>query len=244
LNSIEKIKRKGIRNSKEKGKLHSVQSSPDSPAHADSLPNRRTRLSAAVRTRSYSLPLSLCPVGPIYRHRLPSRARPVLSLFRGPRPSASLPVSLAHAPVSLCRGLALSALPSPRTATYSRAHARQEDRPCHMPTCPSSFLSASPHSLSLPCLISPTLTLSHALPLPPELAGDLCPPCWQSRALGAAPSLPDRCPEVRNSLPCLVSRNSALSWLICPRRSSTAPVRRARVTSNQISPVPSPGCGP
>jgi hypothetical protein len=59
--------------------------------------------------------------------------------------------SLAHAPVSLRSGPALLALHSLRTTADPRVHARREDRPCRMPTGPSSLLStARTRSLPLP----------------------------------------------------------------------------------------------
>jgi hypothetical protein len=73
LNSIEKIKRKGIRNSKEKGKANSAQPNPVRPSPARPLPfsNRRTLHVHASQPRPIGIdPLarapafSLCPLSP------------------------------------------------------------------------------------------------------------------------------------------------------------------------------------
>jgi hypothetical protein len=76
------------------------------------------------------------------------------------------------------------------------------------------------------------------------LAGDPCPSCRSSSPSEAAPSLLECRPEVRNSLTCSVSFNSALSWLIRPCRRSTAPARRPRAVPSQTGPVLSPSVGP
>jgi hypothetical protein len=163
--------------------------------------------------------------------------RPVGTGFLRARAPLSLPQALtinvvarshALAPVSLCSGPALSALSSPRTVANPRAHARQEDRPRRLPTRPSSFLSTA-HTRSLPLPhFAHDHSLAPALPPPPELAGDPRPLCWPLSPPEAAPSLPERRPEVRNSLLCSVSLNSALPYLIWPRRCSSTPTRHTR----------------
>jgi hypothetical protein len=96
LISIPKLKRKGIRNSKEKGKTNSAKL-----AHlglvpcARPLPNRWPGLSAPAQPHSPAPPLTLCPVGPICWPWFPSHVR-ALSLYHGPHPSASLPVHSAR----------------------------------------------------------------------------------------------------------------------------------------------------
>jgi hypothetical protein len=182
-------------------------------------------------------------VGPTYRHRFPSRTRPALSVSCRPCPSAPLPIPSRTCPCLYAVGQPCQ-LRLPREPLLTRARMHTE-KTGHIacPLAPASF-EPRPHPLSSHCLISPTLTLSRALPPPLEPAGDPHPSCRPSSPLGATASLPERHPEVRNSLPCSVSLNSAMPWTIRARQSSVAPVCRARVTSDRFSPVPSPCVGP
>jgi hypothetical protein len=83
----------------------------------------------------------------------------------------------------------------------------------HSSGAASSTLMSCWDILSICCWIltkEHTINLYHALPPPLELPGDQHPPCRSSRAPRAAPILPERCPEVRNSLPCSSRHNSTL----------------------------------
>jgi hypothetical protein len=164
--------------------------------------------------------LSLYAAGPPRQRQLPSSACPCLCVVDPPCQSRLLR--------NRCRPV--------------QTHA---ERPGHVacPLAPAPF-EPRPHLLSLPCLISPTLTLSRALPPTPMLAGDPRSPCQPSSQPEATPSRTEHCPEVRNSLPCSVSLNSALPKLIQPRRSSDALVRLAHAASSRFSPVSSPCFGP
>jgi hypothetical protein len=93
----------------------------------------------------------------------------------------------------------------PATAADPRPRVRRGDRP----RTQLSF-EPRPHPLSLTCLISHKLTLSHGLPSPLALAEDLRSLCRSSNPLEVAPSHPELCLEVRNSLPCPVYLNFAL----------------------------------
>jgi hypothetical protein len=148
-----------------------------------------------------------------------------------------------RAPVPLRHGPALSALLSSRTTADHRAR-MSRTLVTSLAHVPQLSFEPRPHPVSFPYLILPTLALSRALPPPPKLTSDPRPPWRLSRAPRSVPSLPKRCPKVRNSLPCSVCLNSALSWLICPHRNSATPVHHAHAASRQISPVPSPSCGP
>jgi hypothetical protein len=146
------------------------------------------------------------------------RALLISDVVRSPHAHACASASWAS-PVS-------SAFPANRHGpTHTFTARTPATSPAHVPQL---LFEPHPHPLSLPCLISPTLALSHALPSLLELVGDQRPPCQLSSPPGAAPSLPEHRPEVRNTLSCSVCLNSALSWLIFPCRSSAAPIRRAR----------------
>jgi hypothetical protein len=116
-------------------------------------------LSAAVSLRARSLPLSLCPVGPLCRHQLPSPARPFPSLPRGPALSACRVVPRTPAP-SRCVVGPLGQLLLPRDPPWTSAHACRDPHPRRLPTCPSSLLSSArtrtrspvPHRTSSPSL--------------------------------------------------------------------------------------------
>jgi hypothetical protein len=98
----------------------------------------------------------------------------------------------------------------------ARAHSRPSPdflatTPAHVP---SSLLRAPPVPHSLPCLISHNIVLSHALPSPPDAAGDLRPRSRPSSSPQTAPSLPELRPEVRHLCPCLISLVSLCARLI------------------------------
>jgi hypothetical protein len=137
----------------------------------------------------------------------------------------------------LCHGASLSAPPSPQTAVDQRARTSRTPTtsPAHTPYLPFEHRS---RPLSLPYLISPTPTLSCALPPTPKLAGDPRLPCQPSKPLGAASGLPEHRPEVRNSLPCSVSLIFVLLWPIRAHWSSAALVRCAHAATDQISLTP------
>jgi hypothetical protein len=115
LKTLERINRKGIRNSKKIGKANSAQGSPLSqPACTPSLPDRRAPPVGATPS-AHSPSLSRCQVGPTCRRQFPSLVR-----------SLSLSVSRARSPVpshcprvspflSLRRGPSLLDPPSSRT---------------------------------------------------------------------------------------------------------------------------------
>jgi hypothetical protein len=173
LNSIEKIKRKVIRNSDLKRKAKAAQNHP-SLAFRPSLPHARLR------------PSSLCQPGPICRRQLPpSRALPC-SLRHGLGLSASFP---PRASVSLRRGPSMSAPSSPQPPqTPPRTHAKKPDHVAsHVPQHP---FEPRVHHLSLPYLISLTPSPSRAQLPQPELTSDPCPPCRLPGALDVVPSPP------------------------------------------------------
>jgi hypothetical protein len=161
--------------------------------------------------------LSLCPTDPAHQRYEPFSPRPHSLLLR--------------------RGASLSAPPSPQTAVDQRARTLRTPAtsPAHAPYLPFEHRS---RPLSLPCLISPTPTLSCALSPTPKLAGDPRQPCRPSKPLVAASGLPEHRPKVRNSLPCSVSLIFVLLWPILPHRSSVTPVRCAHAATDQISLTP------
>jgi hypothetical protein len=85
LKTLEKINRKGNRNSRKKEKVNSTQTSPLSPARAPSVPDRRA---PPVGANPSALTPSLFrySMGPSYRRRSPPA--PALSLSRRPHLSA------------------------------------------------------------------------------------------------------------------------------------------------------------
>jgi hypothetical protein len=128
LKTIGKIKRKGIRNSKEKGKPISAQHSPLQP-------------SGVVCPRPLSPP-SLYPVGLVCWCQSPSRPRS-LSVSRGRLVSAIRP---PPPPPPRARSLSLhrgtpSQIRLLREPLWTSAHAHREPQPCRLPTRPSSILS-------------------------------------------------------------------------------------------------------
>jgi hypothetical protein len=221
LKTIGKIKRKGIRNSREKENRFRPSTAHSSPARpcvpARSLPTPSTWWGWSVgasrlRLRAHVLSLSCGPalsaqwVAPTP----PLRARS-LSRHRG------TPVRSAFS--ANCRGPA-------RTHTENPSHV------------------ACPHALA-PFWASPApalSTLHHFAQAHPLSHSVLAARASQSSAsavpavqpVRSLPSLLERRPEVRNSLPCSISFNSAL--LIRPCRSSVALARRrARWLANSAS---------
>jgi hypothetical protein len=170
------------------------------------------------------------------------------SLACAPRPLSALRAHLVSTnclrphSLSRCAVCPLSAPSYPQPPlTHIRAHA-EETTPVARPYALAPFEPRS-HPLSLHCLISPTLALSCALPPPPVLTGDPRPPCRPSSPLEATLSRPEHRPEVRNSLTCPVTLNSALPWLFRPRQSLVAPVHRARMVTGRFGPILSPCIG-
>ena len=240
LKTIGKIKRKGIRNSREKGKPILAQHSPAGP-RVLALPDMwAPHVSGSFLPRALSPP-SLSLVGLVCRRQSPSPAHPrSLSASRAHLVSAMSHSPHAPAP-SLCTVGPPGQVRLPREPPWTSAHARREPWPRRLTTRPSSLLRTA-RTLSLPCLISCKLTLSHAMPLPLALTLIPHPPRRSSNPSESAPSLLERYPEMRNSFPCSVSFNS--SWLIHPYRSTVALARHPRAVSGQIGPVLCPCVGP
>jgi hypothetical protein len=144
LNTIEKIK-KGIRNSYLKEKPKAAQPPPS--------PGLSAQLGPA---RACPPPLSLYPVGSTYRRRS-LRAHAPLSLSALWAYLVSVVTSSLRVPVPLRHGPALPAPYSPQPP-LTRACTHVEKASHVAP--PRSQLSFEPrsHPLSLPCLISPTLS--------------------------------------------------------------------------------------
>jgi hypothetical protein len=236
LKSIEKIKRKSIKNSLEKRKIKSSPTGPVQPSRAARVPAPPDRwappVSGGFLHRALSSPLSLCLVGSVCQRQSPSPTHPC-------QRSESFPPRICS--LSLHHGTSLSALSFPRTAVDQRTRTPRTlaTSPAHAPQLPFEY---RPHPLSLPYLISRKLTLSRALPLP--LTEVSCPLCRPSSQSEVAPSLLERRPEVRSLLPCSVSFNSTSSWPICPCRSSTALAHRLHTAAGQIGPISCPYAGP
>jgi hypothetical protein len=206
LNSIEKIKRKGIRNSKEKEKGKTISAQP----RMLPLPlTGRPRLSAPSRARASLLPLSLCPVGLICRRHFPSRAHPVLSLRDRPCPSAPRTVHLAPS-LSFAAPWACP-VSSAFLMNYrwpARTHAKNPDHIAY-PHAPAPFWA--PPAM----VLSPLPHFTHARPLSRSTATARAhqskhSPYQLSRVPDTVPSLPERRPEVRNPLPHSSYLNSTL----------------------------------
>ena len=133
---------------------------------------------------------SLCFAGPLFQ-----------SSSRYPRASV-LSLSL-----SLGRGPALSAPPSPRppwTSARALAHVAGNLGHVVLPHVPALFEHRL-HPHSLPHLISRSLALASALSTPSDLAGDSRPPPRSSSSPEATPSDPELRPEVRHPSPRLFS---------------------------------------
>jgi hypothetical protein len=150
LSSLEKIKRKSIRNLEKKGKPILAQLSPVQPSQRQ-FPRPRALFPLPLPSGAgLSAPVafaraptfSLCPMGPTRQRAEPFPPRTCF--------------------LSLCHGAALSAPPSPRTAVDQRARTPRTPAmlPAHAPQLPFEY---RPHPLSLPCLISHKHTLSLAL---------------------------------------------------------------------------------
>jgi hypothetical protein len=76
---------------------------------------------------------------------------------------------------------------------------------CAVPGQPSPHVHVYQCPHSLPRLISHSITLSRALPSPPDAARDPRPRSRPSSSPETAPSLPELRPEVRHLCPCLIS---------------------------------------
>jgi hypothetical protein len=147
----------------------------------------------------------------------------------GPTCQRQFPSPIRSLSLSLSRGSG-SPVPSccPRTSSFSlstpwaclvssafftlavdwrvRTRARHwVSRPQHPPTRPTPFLEPRQCPPLAPRLISHTLTLSRALPSPPDATGDLRPCSRPSSSPETAPSLPELRPEVRHQSPCPIS---------------------------------------
>jgi hypothetical protein len=190
LNSIEKIKIKRIRNSKEKGKIISAQPRPVGPTRpSPACPRACQPVLACPRTLSLSTQWGQ-PIGVISPH---VRAPLSLSTPRA-RPVSAEPFPPRACPCLCAVGLACQ-LRLPHEPPLTSTHARREPRPRRLPTPPAPFRAPPAPALSLPCLILPTLALSRALPPPPLLAGRKVPamPTVQSaRRRRALPSVVPR----------------------------------------------------
>jgi hypothetical protein len=138
LNSIEKIKIKAFRNS---GKIEKSHFGPASRARLLSLIGG-SRLSALARARALSLPISLCPVGPVYRRQFPLPARPLSLCPVGLARQRCEPFYLRPCSLSLrCRAPCQLCLP--RKPPWTSVHTRQQLQPRRLPTCLSSLLSTA-----------------------------------------------------------------------------------------------------
>jgi hypothetical protein len=157
-------------------------------------------LSATACVLALSLPLSLCPVGPICRRRFPCAHTPTLSVLRARlisvmdrSPARSISARWAS-PVSFV---------FPATAADPRPHAHRGGCPCRSPTRPSSFLAP------LAPALSPLPHFSHSRPLSRSAIAARARrrstttlPVVQLPEV--APSHPELRPEVRNSFSFLV----------------------------------------
>jgi hypothetical protein len=178
LKSIDKIKRKAIRNSEKMEKRISANLAQLSLARPRARPRRLTggsHLSAMARVRA--LFPSLCPVGPVCRCRFPSPTRPSTLSVPWARPVSAVSRSLRALAPSSCVVGPLLDLPSMQTP-WTSTHARREPRPRHLPTCPTSLLSIA-HT----CSLSPTSfrTSSPSLTLCPRYSRSS-----ENRARGAS----------------------------------------------------------
>jgi hypothetical protein len=147
LSSLEKIKRKAIRNSEKKGKPISAQLSSAQPSPAG--PRAPARALHVGSTYQHQFPLSralspsLCLVRPVCRHRLPSPPRPRSISISWARPVSIMSRSL-HAPVLSRYDVGPPCqLRLPREPSWTSAHARREPQPCRLSTRPSSLLSTT-----------------------------------------------------------------------------------------------------
>jgi hypothetical protein len=166
LKTLEKIKRKTIRNSEKKGKPFQpkpAQSSPAGPrARTPVPPDRWTPPVSGGLFPTHSLSHSLCPVGPVCRRQSPSPTRPLsVSALR-----ARLVSAMSNFPRALASSLytlgPLCQLHLPRKPPWTSAHVHREPWPRRLPTQPRSLLSiAHTRSLSLASFraSSPSLTL-------------------------------------------------------------------------------------
>jgi hypothetical protein len=113
---------------------------------------------------------------------------------------------LARTPpfLSLCRGLSLSVLPSPRSPWTSACACHRISWPRRPPTHPAPFLEPRQCPHSLPRLISHNISLSRALPSPPDAAEDPRSRSRPSSSPETASSLPELRPKVRHLCPCLI----------------------------------------
>jgi hypothetical protein len=163
-----------------------------------------------------------------------------LSLSRGPRSPAAEPLPRASLFLSLRRGPAVSVSPSPRspwtgacTLTHVAGFLDHDARP----RAPTPFLEPRQCPALVRRLISHTLALSRALPLPPDAAGDPCPFSRPSSSPKTAPSLPELRPEVRHPSRAQFPLLRPMFVLFRLRRCSATAVHRARTVAGRLSPV-------
>jgi hypothetical protein len=151
LKTLEKINRKAIRKSLERGKPNSAQTGPFSPAHAAPVRDRRAP-TVGANLSALTSPLSRCFVGPTYQRCFP-RARP-------------LPLSVSpSSPVS-------SSLTShPRSPRRGRAHDRAFSG--HV-RAPSPLLSLAPCSPTSPLSFAPSAQPSRPLSRSAHACRELC----------------------------------------------------------------------
>jgi hypothetical protein len=147
-------------------------------------------------------------VGPTCWRRFSSPARSLyLSVSRAW--FASPRVIVPHVPFSLSASWAclvssafFALVVDRRVCTRAR---RRVSRPRRPPTRPAPFLEPRQCPALAPRLISHTLALSRALPLPPAATRDPRPRSRPTSSPETAPSLPELRPEVRHSSPCPIS---------------------------------------
>jgi hypothetical protein len=168
-------------------------------------PDKRTPpVSGSSPSRAPSLSRSL-PSGADLSTPVPFTCALPLSLSRGPRSPAAeplprAPLSSLFAPWACLVSSAFFALAVDwRVRTRARHRVSQPRRP---PTRPAPFLEPRQCPTLTPRLISHTLALSHALPSPPDAAGDPSPCSRPSNSPETAPSLPKLRLKVRHSSPC------------------------------------------
>jgi hypothetical protein len=115
--------------------------------------------------------------------------------------------------------LVSSAFPAPTMDRRVRTRARRwVSRPRCLPTRPTPFLEPCQCPALAPRLISHTLALSRALPLPPDATGDPRPRSRPTSSSKTTPSLPELHPEVRHPSSCPISLIAPCVRPISPSR--------------------------
>jgi hypothetical protein len=152
----------------------------------------RPRLSATAfsPTLSLSLSLALCPLGPTCRRQLLHPRASLFSLSRGPALPSAKPLPARPFSLSASWTLPVSSALTLDQRVRTRA-CRRISWPQPPPTHLDPFLEPRQCPHSLPRLISHSITLSRALPMPLDAAGDPRPRSRPSISPETAPSLPE-----------------------------------------------------